>query len=1789
ENDEEEESDRQGKSVAAPQLAVDSAFAAAVVKQEASREERSYNGPATQCHGVRPPLREPTAAPSAPRGNYGAGFVPAAASQLVAGSTRPPAVGVARLGAVLADGSAHVQAGKLPPSRHQDPRPPDKHGAATNTHAAPPTPTYCTDLPDNTQPADRCPSRPRNNTILTTAQHTPLSTPVVATTYRVPDDEPQPLPFNTARPSRRTAPCAYNICTGTASGPAPAPATPNQQPGPQNVTRDELLQVVQALTDSKSTTPVHYTPPTHISRYTTSKPMEMKAWLQQLKAWFRACHLGREFWAEQVVAWMDARMAKEIADVPIDDFDRFEKALLERYASPDASVSAFEDLQATRQKANESCRAFMWKVQRLVRKAYPEVTAEQINRIIVNHFVTGLRDSQVRCAASMAATAKPGERVRPDEVEAAATRAARAYGVETAQSDELFDEEQPAGASKAGLRDYTPARVGPARGVAAITAQGEASSYSSDSMDEESAQVLAAYGKDPRVRRLFARRDRFGAGRSSTTCRLCHGPRHSLQDCPELEKRAKTITCFRCGQVGHFKFQCEADIDGDPGPAQQQHSTVAAASDDIECFNCGGHGHMQRECPSRRRNNNNAPAQTAGAPTQPRSSTAPVPSSAATSASKPSNCGVITRGQLSEPDSSDSDLAVTDTSTTDTGQPAVPDDISNEPDSSPPALGRYVDMPDSARFLDQHEPASISMVNTVHRPDGMSRRSCRTLFWVPVRVQGRRFVALADTGADRNCVRQSFLDALQQPVTRRPPNGERILGANGQELELDGTAVLEVEVQRVKLLHEYLVCKSLPVDIILSGELMKLHESTLRLRRGRNRFDIGEPSCTECERLKKELGVAGKGSARPGVVHTEIDVAAADPELSVAGSAPVEPVTWEEDVHVLVIDQIDPPAGKLDKVLQELKYETWPVNEDQRGRARTIIEENLAAFAADDNDLGRARDLQFEIDTGAAKPVKVPLRRLPHGPTREFVQQEIKRLLELGVIRPSKSEWRAPVVVVKKKDGSMRMCVDYRWLNAVTRKDQYPLPIIQDIFDSLHGARYFTSLDLVSGYYQVPVAGDSIQKTAFATYEGLYEFTTMPFGLSDAPPAFQRLMNTVFQGYIGHDTLVYLDDIINYDADFEAHLQHLDRNLKLIIVNGLKIKPRKCEMFRSELIYLGHRITPDGIGPDPAKVEKVRKWPKPETGLQMASFLGLCNYYRNLVGNYSEIALPLYATVKAEHIEWTPALEAAFDALKEALASAALLHLPDPARRFVLETDASQIALGGVLKQEFDGVERPVAFFSAGLNKSQRNYSTYERELFAVVRATDAFSAYLLAQEFTLRTDHSALRSLFRSVPKPTSRIERWQMQLQPFKFTIEVIRGKENVVADALSRIEWPDAKDGDDDEPGTAAAIVDALDESAHLAEGRDDDADVPADPANESAAEGLPTRDEIADAQANDALLRQVRRWVEDGHPDKNAVAGCEPKLKALWQQLDRTRAHDGLLVVGDLDVPASTRVILPDALVPRIVQEFHAGRFGVHQGAGKLLARIKQHYYWPAMRRDIDLHLKLCPTCEKFRRAPAGRAELTPIRVAARGELVVMDVVGGGPSLPTTSLGNKLILTIVDAFTKYAEAIAIPDQTAETLADAFEQCWLMRYGTPMRLLTDQGRAFQSERFLELCSAYRIEKVRTTSYHPQGNGGCERFNRTLKEALRRVIDAGPDPVARLEWDRELRRILFVYNTTVHSATGESPFALQFGRIPSTAKRAVPASARTSGAVQRAHEGHVRPGRSKPNVQGRRLGAHT
>ena len=404
------------------------------------------------------------------------------------------------------------------------------------------------------------------------------------------------------------------------------------------------------------------------------------------------------------------------------------------------------------------------------------------------------------------------------------------------------------------------------------------------------------------------------------------------------------------------------------------------------------------------------------------------------------------------------------------------------------------------------------------------------------------------------------------------------------------------------------------------------------------------------------------------------------------------------------------------------------------------------------------------------------------------------------------------------------MCVDYRKLNQLTGKDQYPLPRIDDIFISLHDAHCFLSLDLLMGYHQIPVPAEDRPKTAFVTHKGLFVFTVMPFGLCNAPATFQRLMDTIFRNNIGSDIAVYLDDLLLYALLKHELLPVFDRTLEQLIVAGLKCKPKKCQIFPKEMHYLGHVISKGTIAADRSKLDKVREWPFPNTGVEMASFLGLCNYYRRLIPHYAEAAVPLYKQTNENAIVASDELRASFAALKKELCDSVSVRIPNPERPFIVETDASLIAVGAVLKQS-DTEEYPTLFYSMALNPAQRNYSTYERELLAVVKACDAFRVFLLGNDFLLRTDHRALAAIFNSPLSTSSRVSKWLLALQPFCFKIEIIPGKENVVADSLSRIPWPitegpsevqfELVEGDDDDSSQTESIEDVAELAIEVAE--------------------------------------------------------------------------------------------------------------------------------------------------------------------------------------------------------------------------------------------------------------------------------------------------------------------------------------------------------------------------------------
>ena len=385
------------------------------------------------------------------------------------------------------------------------------------------------------------------------------------------------------------------------------------------------------------------------------------------------------------------------------------------------------------------------------------------------------------------------------------------------------------------------------------------------------------------------------------------------------------------------------------------------------------------------------------------------------------------------------------------------------------------------------------------------------------------------------------------------------------------------------------------------------------------------------------------------------------------------------------------------------------------------------------------------------------------------MERQLEDYVQRGFIRPSSSPWASPILLVKKKDGFMRMCVDYRGVNAITIKNKYPLPRVDELFDQLNGARYFSKIDLRSGYHPVRIQPQDVPKTAFRTRFGNYEFLVMPFGLTNAPATFMTLMDRVLRPYLGNFVVVFLDDILIYSRSEEEHLEHLRLVFELLRAHKLYAKESKCEFFKEQVHYLGHIISNKGIMMDPDKVDAIVRWPHPTNLEELQIFLGLAGFYRKFIQDYAKIAVPMTNQLKdkGRSFTWGEEQQRSFDKLKVAIATAPILAIVDPHKPFVVETDASATAIGAVLIQ--DG--RPIAFESKKLNRAQQNYSAYERELFAIVHALKKWRHYLYGATFEVLFDHENIK-WFTSQRDLKGRKARWAEFLQDFDCTLQYRKG---------------------------------------------------------------------------------------------------------------------------------------------------------------------------------------------------------------------------------------------------------------------------------------------------------------------------------------------------------------------------------------------------------------------------------
>jgi hypothetical protein len=651
--------------------------------------------------------------------------------------------------------------------------------------------------------------------------------------------------------------------------------------------------------------------------------------------------------------------------------------------------------------------------------------------------------------------------------------------------------------------------------------------------------------------------------------------------------------------------------------------------------------------------------------------------------------------------------------------------------------------------------------------------------------------------------------------------------------------------------------------------------------------------------------------------------------------------------------------------------DTENLTQAQQADLLRLLCDNSDIFAQDEYDLGHTDIVTHQIPLLNDTPIKQRPYRIPFQ-LREEGARQITNMLENGVIRRSTSPWCSPVVLVKKKDGSIRFCVDYRKLNMVTVKDVYPLPRIDEMLDRLGQTRYFSTMDLASGYWQIEVDEKEKSKTAFSTGQGLYEFNVLPFGLTGAPSTFQRIMDYILMD-VPH-AMVYIDDIIVYSVSFDQHLTDLRLVFKHIRAAGLKLKLKKCAWAKAQASFLGHQLSAAGIRPDPANIEKVKDFPRPRTVKHIQQFLGLASYYRRFIPGFAEKAAPLHSLVKKDQgFVWQEAQQAAFDWLKQKLIEPPIITFPDFRLGFILQTDASSQALGAILNQkDSDGREHVIAYASRTLRKHEKNYSATELELLAVVWSLKHFRHYVYGKPIELHTDHAPLKWLM-SHKDTSSRLIRWAMQLQEYDLNINYKPGKQNTNADALSRI------------PQQAHCVCAIM--------------------------RPLPLTDALREHQIEDAEIKIIYEYLHT----KSIPASCPPPLrKHLYSNGDRYQFHQDLLHYRS---PYGLAVVIPQPFRDQLILERHDGHFGGHLSAGKVIPKLRIRYHWRTLKKDVIKWCKTCQVCAA--RKPPHRyikAPLQPLKVGGPFDRIAMDILG---PLPLTQNGNKYILICIEYLTKYAE--------------------------------------------------------------------------------------------------------------------------------------------------------------------------
>ena len=830
------------------------------------------------------------------------------------------------------------------------------------------------------------------------------------------------------------------------------------------------------------------------------------------------------------------------------------------------------------------------------------------------------------------------------------------------------------------------------------------------------------------------------------------------------------------------------------------------------------------------------------------------------------------------------------------------------------------------------------------------------------------------------------------------------------------------------------------------------------------------------------------------------------------------------------------------RVSMEHLQELFPLKQlsaAERDRVYLCLEKHSNAFSWSDGDLGHCTLEKHKIKLTDETPFRERYRRIPPAMVEE-VRSHLKQMLDTGVIQQSKSPFASAAVFVRKHDGSLRFCIDFRKLNERTIRDAHYLPRIDDTFDRLAGSRWFSTLDLKAGYWQLEMDPEHQKYTAFtAGCLGFYEFVRLPMGLSNSAATFQRVMETVMGSSNLQSCLLYLDDIILFSQDFEQHLQRLEEILTKLESAGLKLKPSKCCLFENKIKYLGHILSKDGISTDSDKIQKILDWPVPKTRKQLHRFLGFTGYYRRFVKDYARLAHPLQKMLvgtnkkkgskkgpdqKIPPFIWEQEHQESFERLINALTSAPVLSFADFSKPFVLTTDASSHGLGAVLSQEQDGKLHPLAFASRGLSPSEKNYPAHKLEFLAMKWAIcDKFHDYLYAAKFQVVTDNNPLTYVMSSAKLDATGL-RWVSELSMYDFSLKYRPGRLNQAADALSRMNDWEVLDSD-----SVKAVCQGTNVTCYASCLAVSAAAVP-DTLGRKIGESM-TQEDWLKLQREDQVIKLVSEAIEAQEDLKTDLV----EVKKLWKQRRQLELEDGILCRKRQEGnTVQKQIVLPQQSRKEVLTMVH-NEMG-HLGRDRVLELVRRRFFWVGMKEDVEKWIKDCERCLRRKQPTNQVAEMKHLTSERPMELLCMDFLCLEPS---GGYGNILVVT--DNFTKYAMAVATRNQTAKTTARSLIELFINHYGIPERLHSDQGANFTSQVIRHMCEMLNISQSRTTPYHPQGNGQCERMNRTLLDMLGTMSEE-----KKSKWKEHLQSMVHAYNCTRHETTGYSPFELMFGRTP-------------------------------------------